>query len=338
MGPQFLAKLMGNQDIVANLNPDQREAALKSIYGAGTGQANAPSMGSMMQPQQSQNPLMQLMNSIGGGIKNIFGQNQAPAQQQNAMMQQPFQPQQQAQSGGIDSPIPLDANGRIPIFPPPVQKNKNYFERAAEAADIKEEGKELGKHRAEDIKNFGDTYQTSLQKQDTFNEINKIISSPEFENIRRLPAADKHELLWYKRYGNKSQQNMVGSLETLIGNVVRDSAQDFKGAFRKGEQQLIEGMKINLADTVDAARGKAEMLTFLNSMLQERTKTAYDLMAGQHLNKTEALQIADQQVNGNAIRQRIHDQINPTVTIRNRKTGETITIPASEAREKYGVG
>ncbi len=339
MGPQFLSKLMNNPSALANLSQQQRENILNKVHDAGTG-VTGMNMPFMPNGMQQQNPLINMFQKLfGGGNQNPQQQVQQPERNQLINQSPVLSP---ADRNNLNNMQPGDSyvvQGQQPVvIPQPTAiPKKDYFEQAGTEIGKQKELEETGKNRATDIKDFGDAYQGAIAKQDTFKEINRIISSPEFEKIRQLPFADKHELLWYKRYGTKSQQNMAGRLETLIGNVVRDSAQDFKGQFRKGEQQLIEGMKLNFSDTVDSARGKAETLTYLNNMLRQRTKLAHDYMRDQHLDKTDALEQADAQIDGDAVRQQVRDQLNPRITIKNKKTGETITISPKEAREKYGV-
>ena len=129
---------------------------------------------------------------------------------------------------------------------------------------------------------------------------------------------------------------MVGKYYTLTGNLIKDASRDFAGQFRKGEQTLLQGMKPSTSDTVDTAKGKAGTLTVLNKMLQERSRLTSKYMEKNHANKLEASEWADRQVDGDKIRKEVHDRLNPTVTIKNRKTGEQKTISISEAR-KLGV-
>ncbi len=58
MGPQFLAKIMGNDSALANMSEDQKRSALEKIYQAGSGQGGGS------------NPL----NQMGGGGFSGIGQ------------------------------------------------------------------------------------------------------------------------------------------------------------------------------------------------------------------------------------------------------------------------
>ena len=64
-----------------------------------------------------------------------------------------------------------------------------------------------------------------------------------------------------------------------------------------------------------------------------------ELMQKYHMNKSKALEIADNSINGDALRKEIQSKIypEPMVTIRNNKTGKTIRVSSSIAKKKYGV-
>jgi hypothetical protein len=366
MGPQFLAKLMGNPDVVANSPQLQDPATVARLYqagmGGGTGNALMQMPNSQPQPPSNNSLSGWLTDKIkgitGGGaqpqssnaltqpvdVNSITGTpgNSEIGQATAAWMKSP-EASTQAQQEGMYS-LPSDeqllewyrgkrqGQGANRSLAQPA-----YAENAANYAGIKEEGKEAGKLRAQDIKELNDTVFNADTKLATLDDINNMISSTEIRNIRQLPLLGRHEMGWYAKEGNPAEQQLVGRLYAQMGNVVKDSSRDFAGQFRKGEQQLLQGMKPNDSDTVDAMIGKAESLTVMTKLLRERSALTSQYMSQDHINKLDASKIADKQINGDAIRQNIHDKLNPTVTIKNRKTGETITIPASEARTKYGV-
>lgn len=369
MGPQFLAKLMGNDSALANMSEDQKRQALSMLYRAGSGQGtgNALMMGSPQQgggnpfasaPQQQNS---NLSGWLSDKMKNIFSggqQNSAPQQQQpsqNALAPQnvnlsgmvPGQsytnnsgaPQTVSFQGqGADSGMSYDQNGNnvigspSSVSAPSAPQPQTYAENTGAYKGVVEEGQEAGKIRAKDIDELNTTVFNAETHQATLDDISSILASPEFEQIRQVPLLGHHELSFYSKEGTPAQQNMVGRYYTDTGNVIKDSARDFAGQFRKGEQQLLQGMKPNPSDTVDTARGKLESLSYFNKMLSERSKLTSKIMSQYHVNKLQASEAADKQINGEQIRQGIHDKLNPTVTIKNKRTGETKTISAAEAR------
>lgn len=317
MGPQFLAKLMGNEDILANMTPEQRGKALNMVYQAGSGQTSGNSLGGRLN-----NPLSPISNVLNK-LKNSFGFGGQNSNQQssNGLVQQRGLAQQDRSTVDMRSPDqPYVMQGNQVSIPQPIPQptqspDQNTFaENVGTYGGIKEEGKEAGRIRAKEVNELSNTVFTGQTKQATLDQIGNILSSPIFEQIRQTPILGHHELSYYARYGTPEQQNIVGQLRTLSGNVIRDASQDFKGAFRKGEQQLLEDMKINPGDTVDAARGKMEQLSYLNKMITERARLTAKYMNQYHINKLQAEELADKQLNGDKIRSVIHNKLNPKPT------------------------
>jgi NACalpha-BTF3-like transcription factor len=325
MGPQFLAKMLGNSDIAANLSEDQLKNAIRTTYGAGSGQGtgnammNIPGMTAQFNQQQS-NPLAMIANKIKSLIFRDQGQSQPKMQQfqQLQQSQQSLSPAQQfaqaypevanamqkqyAQTGQAQYTIP-GGQQQIP--------QSTYAERAGTYQGTKEELKQAGKIRADDIKELNDIVFNAETKQATYDDINNMISSPEIRQIRQVPLAGRHEMGWYAKFGTPEQQQLVGRLYAQMGNVIKDSSRDFAGQFRKGEQQLLQGMKPSDGDTVDSMIGKAESLSVMNKMLMERARLTSQYMSQGHINKLQASQMADKQVNGEQIRNHFHNKLNP---------------------------
>lgn len=377
MGPQFLAKLMANDPILANMSEDQKTNAISSLYRASTGQGtgnailsgNATS-GDNGSPMPNGNGNAMTGNGfLGNGALRAFVNYLNPQQQQASQPQsQPVQPNQQpAQPSQQPAPTVMDHNQTVrddrlaawmglghsrdqPIpagFRPdlvssstPVvvaSSSPTFAEKTGAYKGVVAEGEESGKIRSKDIEDLNNQVFNSETALTTLGDVGKVISSPEFEQIRQVPLAGRHELAYYAKEGTPEQQQMVGRYYTLTGNLVKDASRDFAGSFRKGEQLLLEGMKPNAGDTVDTAKGKTESLTYLLTMLKERSKMTSDLMAKYHINKGQANDIADQALNGTEIRGRIHDSLNPTVTVRNKKTGKVETVSGAEARKRGAV-
>ena len=330
VGPQFLAKLMGNTDILANLPDDRKKQALEMLYRAGSGQGTGNAMASSIPEAKPSNSLL---GFVVDKIKNAFSENKSP-QQQNALLSSPMLSANDKNAiNGLEPGESYIVQGN-PASQSASVPTKSFPENVANYKGIVQEGEELGKIRAKDIENLNDTVFSGETNQATLDNVSNILGSQAFEQIRQLPALGNHELSYYAKFGTPEQQNMIGQYYTLTGNIIKDSARDFPGAFRKGEQQLLQGMKPAPSDTVDTARGKVESLALMNKLLVERSRLTSQLMTKYHYNKLEAQEIADKQISGNDIRKQIHERLNPNVTIRNRKTGEVITVPLSEARKR----
>lgn len=335
MGPQFIAKLMGNTDVVANSPQLQNPETIKRLYQAGMGGASGGGMpqGGLAANPFSSPPPMQGNNGSFNPAPRMppQGMGSVPQQSQGAPSSMPAP---QGDQGMPEQPQP-DQGPSMPPAQVPAGR-PSYAENVANYSGVVEEGKEAGKIRAKDIDALNTSAYNATTNQDTFDALGQIVASPEFEQIRQTPLLGHHELAYYAKEGTPKQQQMVGQFYTLVGNIIKDSSRDFAGQFRRGEQQLLQSMKPNDADTVDTARGKLEMLTYLNRMLKERATLSSQMMNQHHMNKGQALELADKQINGVQIRQQIHDRLNPTITIRSKKSGEIKTIPVSEAR-KMGI-
>lgn len=402
MGPQFLAKIMGNDAALGNMSEDQKRNALSMIYKAASGQGGGNNPFAQQQGghptgigQPGTNSLSgwfadKLKGAFGatpqknamavGGSASNPGQYNAPAEAASPPMPQQAQPQTQGGQGddGIDheldaaymdwmaSPegqaelakgesanIPDEMQlknrmrvkqGEAPIAAPTTEmeltgghrEGPTYAENAGRYKGIVEEGQESGKIRAKQREELDNVVFNAETNQQTLDEVSDILGSPEFEEIRNVPLAGHHELSYYAKEGTPAQQQMVGRFYTLTGNLIKDASRDFAGQFRKGEQQLLNGMKPGPSDTVDSAKGKTESLSVLNKMLTQRSRLTSHLMDEYHVSKLQASEMADKKVNGQQIRKEVHDRLNPTVTVRNSKTGVTKTMSVAEAR-KLGV-
>lgn len=374
MGPQFLAKLMGNSDVVANSPQLQDASTIQRLYQAATGAGTGNALTNM--PGDPDRNTNSLSNWMTDRIKSIFGGEQSP----NALTRQPSQgnvpagnmqkvtaadrgydynsdgtnviaqPKEiSATARSSNDPVVNFGDGMTGTLVPqvgtgytpemaaqqqgPKQTNGTYAENAGGYKGTIAELEEAGKIRAKDIEDLNNHVFNAETSLSTLNDIGDILSSPEFEQIRQVPLAGRHELAYYAKEGTPEQQQMVGKYYALTGNLVKDASRDFAGSFRKGEQTLLEGMKPSPGDTVDTAKGKTESITYLLNMLKERSQMTSELMSKYHINKGQASDIADKRINGQKIRESVHDKLNPTVTVRNKKTGEVKTISGSEARK-----
>jgi hypothetical protein len=307
MGPQFAAKLMGNPDIFPNLTDEEKRTKINALFNVAQGGGG--------------NALNNPPPSTGAPIPGKQGKTY--------------------EGTGADSGYSYDAKGRNIVAPPELVTAKTtqqptVAETVGGYQGTKEELKELGKIRAKNIEELNNIVFDSDTKLATLNDLNNMVSSPEIREIRQLPLAGRHEIAWYAREGTPAQQQLIGRLYTQMGDIVKNSSRDFAGQFRKGEQQLLQGMKPNDSDTVDVMIGKLESLTTMSKLLRERAALTSQYMGKHHIDKLQASQRADKEINGEKIREQIHDKLNPTITVRNKKTGEIKTIPIAEAR-KLGV-
>lgn len=163
---------------------------------------------------------------------------------------------------------------------------------------------EMAKNNADKLKEIGTLVQNSAVKENTFNKLRTILKSPEYENMRQVALAGKHELAYFANQGTKEQKDMVGKIYALEGQVIKDSVHDFQGQFRVGEQQLLEAMKPAPGDTVQVAQGKLESLMAMNDFLMQRSRAIAQTMLASNGAKdfTTAQDEVDAKMKGDEVR------------------------------------
>lgn len=320
LGPQYVAKMMGNPNILANIPDEQKRNLLSVVTNAGTAGQRMP-LSTLANPQASESTNNALLSSPG--LSN---------QDRNAI-----QNMQPGESYSIQGAPPQSSPPQSLPSPSAQLPSSSFAENVGKYEGVQEEGKELGKIRAKDIESLNDTLMSGENNRITLDSISDILGSPEFEQIRQNPLMGNHELGYYAKEGTPAQQKMVGNYLTLTGQIIQNSARDFPGQFRKGEQALLQGMKPTTSDTVDVAKGKIEALSYMNQLLTERARLTSQLMTKYHMNKGEALELADQQLNGDKIRKDINSRLYPLrgntpsgkVRVREKSTGKEGFIPAN---------
>lgn len=311
LGPQYVAKLMGNKEILANIPDSQKRSLLEYLINA-----NSLMQSPARQDNNSNINPFRLNNYDQNALTPLIDQSNLSHRDKNALINQQPGESYVVQGNGDNTGYSYDKNGNNVVASPEVvyqstTKPGSWNENVRIAQSIQKEGAESGKIRAQDIKELNDTVFNSETKQATLDDINNMISSPEMREIRNIPLAGRHELSWYANFGTKEQKQLIGRLYSQMGNIVKDSARDFAGQFRTGEQQLLLGMKPNPSDTVDIMIGKAQSLSVMNKILMERARITSELMSKYHINKLQASEVADKQVNGDSIRKHFYNILNP---------------------------
>lgn len=354
MGPQFIAKLMGNPQILPAINDPAKKQLLGGLINAGTG------MGGSAQQQEPS-----LLDTIASNVKGWFTGNQAAPSQSVAQefypsqempveqpaMQVPEQPR--SEGSGImmqdrnppptlppmaqDNPnISFDQRGQL-VLPPLTNNNlvtnKPWAEAVGEHMGVEEQGKKAGELRAVASDEMGNIYSSALNKETTLKHLGRVINSPEMISMRNIPIGQRQEIGYYKKFGTPEQKRIAGKFITDIGEVVKDAAQDFKGQFRVGEQGLVNSMKVNEDDDIDVAIGKWEGMMYMVKVAKERSGLAQQLIDERHMSKADALKMTDQILKPEKIEADVNAMINPMRRVRNKKTGEIKMVPFNEVRE-----
>jgi NACalpha-BTF3-like transcription factor len=283
MGPQFLAKLMGHDPILANMSEDQKRNALNLLYQSGTGQGTGNALINMPgHPAQGGNPYSGWLTNK---LKGIFGDNSqqpstAPQQQPNALASSPIdqsnlsaqdrqginalQPggsyviQGNGQQGrGADSGYAYNPDGTNAVASPQeiaaaasggnpnasAQPNRTFSENTGAQAGIVEEGKELGKSRAAAIEDLGKQQMDLSSSGVILDRLVQITQNPEFQKMRSQIPYFQDKQLWYLSKNGTKEQ------QDMIGDLI-STAQAFKASTVNSFKGKALEKEFNLADKI----------------------------------------------------------------------------------------
>jgi hypothetical protein len=339
MGPQFLAKLMGNPDLLANLPEDQKNQLLPFLVHSGSGQGfNNPAMPNAVQQHNpnNKNTINSQNNRNYDPITTIPTVNNRPT---NNIVLSPRDQQ------GVDN---LQPGGSYTIqdqpqsqpqpavsYNPPVG-NKTFAENAGEYAGVKEEGKEAGKLRADDLADLGKQYEAELNLSDKYNGVHDLINNDVFRNMRaRIPGFQGMQLNVLKNYGTREEKELIGKFENTANEILKDTISTFPaGKILKGEVDIGKNMKINKSDPMEVIIGKIGSAETYHQLKLQRQKMTADIMRQYHYDKAKAEDLANKNLNSQAIINGINKKLDYSIQIRNKKTGQIETVPVSEARRR----
>jgi hypothetical protein len=366
MQPQYMAKLLGNSDIVANMTPDQRRAALGLVNNPASANPFAL-VQALMQGQQQPGLLQRAVNSV----RNAFfgGQDQSPStpqmgasnlsqQDQNAIRNMRpgdsyvIQGNQGTPGTGADSGMSYDQNGNNVVASPqeianagnktpaynssyqePLNNNADYFENVGQAKGTVKQREEQGTIRAKAIDELDQQYQQAIQAEVPLQHMNEIVTNPIFQNMRNYPWFQGAQLNMKSKIGSPEEQKLIGDFITTAQNAVAQTVMGFRGRILDKEVTMANNMKINPDDTFNVILGKLPSIEAFNEMSKQRSRIASELMDKKKMNRGEAMEAADKMVNGPAIRSNVEKMLDYPVHVRNKKTGQVVTMPASKARE-----
>lgn len=369
MGPQFLAKLMGNTGALGNLSEDQKRNILNKVYGAGTGQGTAQNIFAQLnqqgggsqpiperfsnflqeklrnvfgggQPQQQMNPMADMGSGDQGGM-NALTQPETPIPQENPMAHRPkdgviLEGAQWYNKKG--EPVYEEEEstpyGSMKLELTKGQRRPTYAENTGRYEGVVQEGKELGKHRAEAVKEIGEQQMMLSQSGANLDRILEDINDPEFMSLRNeFPFFQDTQLSALSKIGNPAQQEMIGNFIGDIKSFMGATVNSFKGATLKREFDYANELKPSEKDTVNTIRGKLGALKALKEIAWQKNKIINELMQNSHMNLSDAVEQADKMVDIKNIDRQVRRAIEPTVEIRNKKTGQILHLTLRKARE-----
>lgn len=326
MGPQFMAKALGNEGIRANLTDPQLKQALDLIYSAGSGQGTgANALNQMPENANSfdyNNPIGSLLDKVVSSTRNALfknGNREMP-EAQNPFINQPNLSSQDRNAIGTLQPgesYQIQGNQSTPTMTAPENNapSRQFPINEGRYKGIVSEGQELGKIRAENINDLDNQYQQAIQAEVPIKHLMDISQSPTFINMRnKIPFFQDKQLQVLSKIGTPEQQQLIGDFVTSAQNAVANTINGFKGRILDKEITMANNMKVSPNDTWNVMLGKLASIETFNQMTKQRSRIAAQLMQQEHINKGDALERADKQIDGNKIRESVESQLNPPVS------------------------
>lgn len=317
--PQF--KQAQIKQLEASAQKAQLLQMIREQFFQGAGQTSPGLQGNAMGSFQGQGMPRQIEQGMQSGQMQQQGQQQQPNQPNNYAQAAIAQ-----QALGLGAPKIVDVNGKYMAISP-------FGNVDTGLQGLSEQQKMLTKEDVKKISKLEDIVLSGSQKADTFNELNTVLGSKEFEELRKNPILGRHELGWYEKFGSREQQDLIGKAKTYMGNIIKDSAKDFAGQFRIGEQALLNDMKPNTGDTLDVMKGKSEALTFLNTIMTKRAELEADYMRNYGMSVLKARLAADKEIDPKAIKKEIRTILHPASS-----TGPTAEQARMELERRRGAG
>lgn len=331
--PQFQAKLLENKNILPNIkDPQQRanallalgvnmqgnnnltnsvDSQLASIY---SGQQNSGSLldnltqhiGSMFgnaPPPQSQmgQQISQVQQGMPQGMPQGIPQPQQQPQMQPPQQMPPQMPQQAPVQGGDGS---AGGYGRTP-------ENVQFGQNIQDFNRQTERGTSLGKKEGEQLAEYGESAANVIDQEKSAKYLSHIFQDPTLQQISDVPFASQKSIGFYKQSGTPEQKRKLGEMEAAMNSYVTASAKVFGSRATDTDVRFIkDDLKPSERDTMDVRRGKMVALETMVGGKKAQILLANGLMK-QGYSKADAENIANNQIDMNAIRDKAYNQAFP---------------------------
>jgi|GEM_PF-1579848 len=187
-------------------------------------------------------------------------------------------------------------------------QQKTLAEKSGEFAGVKEEGKELGKIRGDDIKEIGREQQSLRRSGTTIDRLIGIIQNPTFRSMREnIPFYQEKQLKVLKTLGTPEQKDLIGDFISTAQDYIASTVNSFNGRALQKEFDLANKMKVDENDNIYVAEGKLRSLKTLKEIAQKKNDIILQLMQKKHMNLGDAAAIADKSVNTKAIEKHVNE-------------------------------
>lgn len=374
MGPQFLAKLLGNEGAVANMGDANAKAALQKAVSAGFGGGTGANF--LNQMQQGQQGLGQqtgdkLSNFLQEKLRGIFSGQQQPnpmAQMGDmggmsggnplAAPQQSFSPQPQAQRPSVPRPkdgVTLEGEQWYNSKGEPVYEDEidtpdgsmkleltkgippaSYAENTGKYKGTIKQREQEGKYRADALNTIGQSQLGLSNSGAVLDRMSDIVKNPVFWNARNtIPFFQDKQLSWLQKTGSPEMQELIGDFLATGESFIASTVQGFGGRPLVREFDLAQRQKITPNDTVSSALGKLQSARALHDIAEKKNQIVSELLQKGY-NESDAIKQANKMVDVKGIEKATRESLQRKIQIRNSKTGETRDVTVEEAR-KLGV-
>lgn len=286
MGPQFLAKLLGNDSALANLSEGQKRNILNSVYQAGSGAGTAANIFSNLQQPTTGRRTNPLSQWFSDKVKDVFGQQgqRSPIEQMPPDTQVPENTMRPSGGVTLEGEQWYNSKGE-PVYEENVdtpegsmkleltkgQRPKTYAENTGEYKGTVKQGEELGKHRAQALQDIGDSQLSLSHSGAVLDRMTNIIKNPVFQNMRnKIPFFQDKQLNYLMKTGTPEEKKLIGDFMTTAENFIASTVQSFGGRPLVREFDLAQRQKITPSDPVHVAEGKLRASIALHDIAEKR--------------------------------------------------------------------
>lgn len=218
-----------------------------------------------------------------------------------------------------------------------MQPSGTYAENTGAFKGTVKEGEELGKHRAQAINDIGEQQMALSASGANLDRLVDDINDPKFMALRNdIPFFQDTQLKVLSKLGTPEQQEMIGNFIADAKSFAGATVNSFKGQTMKREFDYADQLKPTENDTMGIVRGKLTALKALKEIAEQKNDVILDLMQNKHMNLGDAVRQANKMIDIRSIDREVRKATEPTITIKNPKTGQKRTVSLSEAR-KLGV-
>lgn len=365
VNPQYIAKIMGNPQFMANLSEQQKNMLKDLAFNAGVrNQGTVPFQGgnplqqlqSQSQPQEEQSFSGWMKNALKGAFgqsqqqapSNAFAQdfptNQAPA----AVPQNPMQ-HRPKDGATLEGEQWYNSNGE-PVYEEDVQTpngsmqleltkgipQKTYAERAGEYEGTIKQKEQEGKYRADALNEIGQSQVGLSHSGAVLDRMTDIVKNPVFANMRNsIPGFQDKQLDFLKVMGTPEEKELIGDFLSTGESFIASTVQGFSGKPLVREFDLAQRQKITGNDTIESAFGKLRSARSLHDIAEKKNQIVSELLQKGY-NESDAIRQANKMVDVKAIEKETNQRLQRKVEVLNRKTGEKKMVSIEEAR-KLGV-